>query len=91
MASPPSVEGWPPRLQTDFTDARTVCAAFAAVRDGIYNSAVLTSGLTTLAARADLARSISSWRYLATTNCCIYATGGSVFTKKYCFTVAHPT
>jgi hypothetical protein len=35
IRSPPSVASWPPRLQTDFTDARTVCAAFAAVRGGI--------------------------------------------------------
>jgi hypothetical protein len=37
-----SVAGWPPRLQTDFRDARTVCAAFAAVKDGIYDTVVLT-------------------------------------------------
>jgi hypothetical protein len=30
-------------LQTDFRDARTVCAAFAAVRDGIYDTVVLAS------------------------------------------------
>jgi hypothetical protein len=38
-----SVASWPPRLQTDFRDARTVCAAFAAVRDGIYDTVVLTA------------------------------------------------
>jgi hypothetical protein len=41
IRSPRSVESWPPRLQTNFTDFRTVCAACAAVRDGITNTVVL--------------------------------------------------
>ncbi len=38
---PRSVWSWPLRLRTDFSDARTACAARAAARDGIYDTVVL--------------------------------------------------
>src|SRR5271170_7299991 len=41
-----SVSRWPPGLQTDCSDARTACAAFAVPRDGIYDTVVLTHPTT---------------------------------------------
>ncbi len=41
-------------MQTDFTDARTVCAAFAAAKDGIYDTVVLAAPLYATRKSAEL-------------------------------------